>query len=239
MNAGALSAAFLLCAVPVGRPQAQAPDAPAVSPRELATRATGLRVLVSVDARRLWVIGADGDTLLSAPIAVGKGTSLRYRDQRWAFHTPRGVRWVMRKEVDPVWVPPDWFYVEVARQYDLAVAELLPDRPVALSDGRVLTLRDDIAGVIGSDSHFGILPLDEHIVFDGTLFIPPLGSRNRQVEGELGKYRLDLGDGIALHGTPATESIGAAATHGCIRLRDVDIAWMYEFVPVGARVYIY
>ena len=239
MKAGVLGAALFLCAAVVGRPQVRVPDTPASSPPALAARAADFRVLISIDARRLWVIGAQGDTLLTAPIAVGKGTSLEYRGQEWTFHTPRGVRRVIRKEADPVWIPPDWFYIEVARENDLAVAPLLPDRPVRLSDGRALTIRDGIAGVVDDDSGFAVLPIDEHIVFDGTLFVPPLSSRNRHVEGALGKFRLDLGDGIGLHGTPAKRSIGHAATHGCIRLRDADIEWLYEFVPVGTRVIIY
>ena len=33
--------------------------------------------------------------------------------------------------------------------------------------------------------------------------------------------------------------IGKAATHGCMRLRDEDIEWLYQYVPVGTRIYIY
>jgi lipoprotein-anchoring transpeptidase ErfK/SrfK len=28
-------------------------------------------------------------------------------------------------------------------------------------------------------------------------------------------------------------------THGCVRLADDDIEWLYENVPVGTKVYIY
>jgi lipoprotein-anchoring transpeptidase ErfK/SrfK len=52
-------------------------------------------------------------------------------------------------------------------------------------------------------------------------------------------YRLLLANGVGLHGTPDKESIGRAATHGCIRLFDEDIAWLYEHVQVGARVLIF
>ena len=51
--------------------------------------------------------------------------------------------------------------------------------------------------------------------------------------------RLDLGEGYLLHGTPYKESLGMAATHGCVRLGDEDIEWLYDHVPVGTRVYIY
>ena len=40
-------------------------------------------------------------------------------------------------------------------------------------------------------------------------------------------------------GTPYKKSIGMAATHGCIRLNDEDIEWLYDHVPVGTKVYIY
>ena len=89
------------------------------------------------------------------------------------------------------------------------------------------------------NGEFALLPTDEHIVFDNTLFIPPAGTKNRRVYGELGRFRLDLGEGYLLHGTPYKESIGMAATHGCVRLRDEDIEWLYDHVPVGTRVYIY
>jgi hypothetical protein len=108
-----------------------------------------------------------------------------------------------------------------------------------LADGSQLEIRDDTAGIVFPDSGFAPLPVDEEIVFDGTLFIPPVGTRNREIEGELGMYQLDLGDGYLLHGTPHRETIGSAATHGCVRLHDADIAWLYEHVPVGTAVYIY
>jgi lipoprotein-anchoring transpeptidase ErfK/SrfK len=71
------------------------------------------------------------------------------------------------------------------------------------------------------------------------LFVPPIGSLNRRIEGELGNHMLDTGNGFLLHGTPHKATIGTAATHGCIRLRDQDIQWLFEMMPVGTRVYIY
>ncbi|MFL5575974.1 MAG: L,D-transpeptidase, partial [Gemmatimonadaceae bacterium] len=40
-------------------------------------------------------------------------------------------------------------------------------------------------------------------------------------------------------GTPDEATVGAAVTHGCVRLRDADISWLYDNVPVGTPVYIY
>jgi hypothetical protein len=145
---------------------------------------------------------------------------------------------VLSKEADPIWQPPEWLYAETALEHELKLKDLHAGHPVKLSDGRVLTIKDGVVG-LSADGSFAELPTDEHIVFDNTLFVPPLGTKNRKVEGELGKYRLNLGDGYLLHGTPYRESIGLAATHGCVRLRDEDIEWLYEHVPVGTKVYIY
>ena len=71
------------------------------------------------------------------------------------------------------------------------------------------------------------------------MYIPPFVTQNRKVEGELGRYALDLGDGYLIHGTADPKSIGRAVTHGCIRLGDDDIEWLYRNVPRGTTVHIY
>ena len=209
-----------------------------VSARNLADRSTGFRLIVSLQDKRLWAIVGE-DTVLNAPVATAKGTTLKYGKREWTFRTPRGMRTVLRKEADPIWIPPDWLYAEVATEYNLRLRKIERGQPIKLEDGRSLVVHDSVVGVVGKDSKFYELPTDEHIVFDSTLFVPPTGTKNRRVEGELGKYRLDLGEGYLLHGTPDKESIGFAATHGCVRLRDEDIEWLYTYVPVGTKVFIY
>jgi hypothetical protein len=209
-----------------------------LSAKNVADKSTGFRLIVSLQDKRLWAIVGE-DTVLNAPVATAKGTTLKYGKRAWTFRTPRGMRSVLRKEADPIWIPPDWLYAEVATEYNLKLRKIERGQPIKLSDGRSLVVRDTMIGVIGKDAHFYQLPADEHIVFDSTLFVPPTGTKNRRVEGELGKYRLDLGEGYLLHGTPDKESIGLAATHGCVRLRDEDIEWLYTYVPVGTKVYIY
>jgi len=206
--------------------------------RSLARKSTGLRIVVSLQERHLWAI-AGHDTLLSAPVAVAKGTTLEYGSEKWHFTTPRGMRTVQSKDADPIWQPPEWLYAETAVENGLKLRHLNYGEKVHLSDGRVLTILNGTAGLIDTDGSFGELPTDEHIVFGDYLYMPPMGSKNRKVEGELGKYKLSLGDGYLLHGTPDKQSIGMAATHGCIRLRDEDIEWLYDNVPVGTKVYIY
>jgi hypothetical protein len=205
--------------------------------RSAAERRTGLRVVVQLDARELAVL--DGaDTLLVAPVAIGRDTTIRYGSRSWSFDTPRGARTVRRKNENPVWVPPDWHYVEVAARKGLKLGYLPAGKPVSIGGGRVLAVRGGQVGVQVGKS-FTPLPADEEIVFGNVLYVPPLGSKNRQIEGELGRFRLDLGDGYQLHGTPHEDTIGDAATHGCIRLYDEDIEWLYQHVPLGTPVYIF
>lgn len=208
-----------------------------------AQKARGFRLEVSLNDKMLLVING-ADTLRTAPIAVGMGSALNYGGRRWFFETPRGRRKVLRKEADPVWTPPEWAYAEVAHEYGLKLRALPGNKPFRLKDGRLLAVRDSLVGVIERSEATGkrewaALPSEEHIVFDNTLFIPPITSKNRRISGELGKYRLDLGEGYLLHGTPHQDSIGRAATHGCVRLLDEDIEWLYQNVPVGTAVYIY
>jgi lipoprotein-anchoring transpeptidase ErfK/SrfK len=77
------------------------------------------------------------------------------------------------------------------------------------------------------------------IVADGKIIVPPTYTSQRRYEGVLGTHRLNLGDGYALHGTNRPETVGQAVSHGCVRLRNEDIARLYELVAVGTPVYIY
>jgi len=67
----------------------------------------------------------------------------------------------------------------------LTIAAYRKEKPV-ISGGRKIMFRDGEAGVLDPESGFAWLPLEEEIVFDNTLFIPPVGSKNRAVQGELG-----------------------------------------------------
>jgi hypothetical protein len=46
------------------------------------------------------------------------------------------------------------------------------------------------------------------------------------------------GDRIAIHGTPATQSIGRAASLGCLRAHDRDVRALIRALPLGAPVFV-
>jgi hypothetical protein len=49
---------------------------------------------------------------------------------------------------------------------------------------------------------------------------------------------LGIYDGAGIHGTDAVNSIGTAASHGCVRMLIPDVIELYDQVPVGAPIYI-
>lgn len=71
-------------------------------------------VVIRLTENRLMLV--DGrDVLWSAPVATGTGFRLEGERESWDFDTPRGVFRIERKEKDPVWIMPDWAFVEAGR----------------------------------------------------------------------------------------------------------------------------
>jgi L,D-transpeptidase ErfK/SrfK len=69
--------------------------------------------------------------------------------------------------------------------------------------------------------------------------VPPPDSPLRKERGTMGKYALDLGDRVMIHGTNDPKSIGRRASHGCIRLPNDMLKLLWKEVGVGTEVYIF
>lgn len=203
-----------------------------------AARERGRRILVSLEARWLWLLDGN-DTLLAAPVAVGKEEPFTFRGKTFRFETPRGRRQIRGKETDPRWTPPDWHYYEIAAEQGLTPVHLKRGQKVRLSDGTIVTVRGKEVGRIFRSGKFSPWTPGREMIFDDKIFIPPIGSPQRQVPDALGTHKLDLGDGYLIHGTPERDSIGQPVSHGCIRLSNEVIARLYPLVEVGAPVFIY
>ena len=203
---------------------------------------TGPYIVVSIAERRLWY--KQGDTVLfEAPVATGSGKTLAVKgnDKVLRFETPRGRLVVQRRDSAPAWVPPDWHYQEQANKRNLGMVQLNRGEPIRTRDGRVMTVSGNDVVLKSSDGTVQPLAAEDgrEIVVDGKIVIPPFGTNQRKYPGVLGTHRLYLGDGYALHGTNQPQSVGQAVSHGCVRLRNEDIALLYERVTVGTPVYIY
>ena len=145
-----------------------------------------LHILVDTKANKLYL--KKGLTLLwQADCSVGKGGMLydRATGRRWEFVTPRGKFEVLGKIEKPLWIKPDWAFVENGEP------------------------------------------------------VPPPADPKRKVEGELGAYVFNLGDGYLIHGTKNEAVLGHSVSHGCVRLGAADLQKLYEAVPRGTPVYIY
>jgi L,D-transpeptidase YbiS len=70
-------------------------------------------------------------------------------------------------------------------------------------------------------------------------FQPPKDPSLRIDSDSLGDYALYLGDGYIIHGTLFQTLLGQGVTHGCVRLGDKDLEYVYSAIRVGAHVYLY
>ena len=68
---------------------------------------------------------------------------------------------------------------------------------------------------------------------------PAAGDPARFDSVSLGDYALNLGDGYLIHGTLFQSLLGRSLTHGCVRLGDEDLEYVYRQLPAGAPVYLY
>ncbi len=124
--------------------------------------------------------------LLDALCSTGSGIRLRDpRDGReWNFDTPQGEFRILRKQKNPIWVKPDWAFIEEG-------------------------------------------------------YLPPKNGRDRVDDFSLGDYGLYMRDGYIIHGTIFKTLLGKRVTHGCIRLGDEDLKFVFDTVPTDARVYLF
>jgi lipoprotein-anchoring transpeptidase ErfK/SrfK len=110
-----------------------------------------------------------------------------------------------------------------AKTYGIAVGQVGLETPAGLY--HVQNKAVDPAWTMPNSSW--VAPGDRGKVIPGGTAQNPLKAR------WLGIYA-----GAGIHGTDADNSIGTAASHGCIRMRIPDVIELYPQVPVNAPVYI-
>jgi len=144
-------------------------------------------VYVVVDTFRNRLRVYKGATLLrEAVCSTGSGVKLRdpRNGKEWIFDTPQGELRILRKVKNPIWVKPDWAFIEEGYE-------------------------------------------------------PPKSMRARIDDFSLGDFGLYMRDGYIIHGTIFKTLLGKRVTHGCIRLGDEDLEYVYKTVPAGARVFLF
>ena len=218
---------------------------------------TGQTIVVSTAENKLYVRRA-GRTIFEAVCSTGKGTTLTDPTGRsMVFNTPTGKFRIVKKEENPLWVPPDWHFVEEARKKGKRLVRLEPGEQIDAATGapaggsegvysyagssrsQVLTVRHNTVVEIGPDGTERELPPGEIIEVGGAIVMPPHGTPQRKFDKVLGKYRLNLGGGYGIHGTMYPDQLGRSVTHGCVRLGDADIEQLFAMANVGDQVLIY
>ncbi len=222
-------------------------------------------IIVSTAENRLWV-RQGGKTVYSAIVSTGKGTTLIEKGKTTVFETPTGRFRIRSKEENPVWVPPDWHFVEEARKKGGKVVRLDPGQAVDAATGepvpgdlakdggvwsavgvtgsaqpkrKVLMIRNGTVIEVATDGTSRELPAGEVIRAGKSVVVPPVTVPQRRFDKVLGKYRLNLGGGYALHGTLAADQLGRSVSHGCVRVSDADLAQLWSMTKVGDQVIIY
>jgi hypothetical protein len=207
---------------------------------ERANREAGLKILVSTADRWLWLISGR-DTLVSTQVAIGMQSGFEFEGRRFWFETPRSERRVLGKQPNPVWTPPEWHYMRRALENDLELVRLTRDTKYLLEDGSFIMTIGDNVGRLNEFGRFYPFEPGMEFIFDGKVFMPPIGTNQRRVPDALGPYKLDTGDGYLLHGTHMynEDSIGQAVSHGCVRVDNDVLERLYKLTPVGTPVFIF
>jgi L,D-transpeptidase YbiS len=106
-------------------PIGMGPAAPAKSAKELAARNArlqarmksqgpwGVYILVDTAANRLYLV-QDRKVVKEVVVSCGSGDLLEETGgkRKWIFDTPRGEFSVTSKLVNPIWIKPDWAFIE-------------------------------------------------------------------------------------------------------------------------------
>lgn len=117
-------------------------------------RPRGAYIVVDSAGNRLRLYRG-AEMVLDAVCSTGTGSMLRDPEtgRVWIFDTPTGTRTVRRKVEDPVWVKPDWAFVEVGRSIPADPSERyddvsLGDYGLYLGDGYIIhgTLFESLLG---------------------------------------------------------------------------------------------
>lgn len=215
------------------------------------------QVIVVSTAENKVYVRRDGRTIFETICSTGKGETVVEGGQKMTFNTPTGKFKIISKEEAPVWVPPDWHFKEEARKTGGSTVQLRPGQQLNANTGQpisggssnmwswtnsssapVIKVQNGTVVVVRNGSARE-LPPGQIIRAGNNVVIPPIGTPQRKWEKVLGTHRLNLGDGYALHGTQQVSQLGRSVSHGCVRLKNEDIAHLYDIANVGDQVIIY
>ena len=104
----------------------------------------GIWVLVDTGSNRICLM--DGETVLrEAVCSTGSGRVLEdpQTERKWIFNTPRGEFEVRGKKTNPIWIKPDWEFIEEGKPLPTSFKErveedMLGDYALDIGDGYLI-----------------------------------------------------------------------------------------------------
>jgi lipoprotein-anchoring transpeptidase ErfK/SrfK len=112
----------------------------------------------------------------------------------------------------------------------------IPDRKLVLFEGdRVLRIYDVAVGKSSTPTPQGTFAIINRV--PNPAWFGPSGTVAPGKNNPLGSRWMGLSaKGYGIHGTNVPSSIGKAASHGCVRMRQQDLEELFEMVTVGTTV---
>lgn len=193
-------------------------------------------ITVSTEENKVYM-RRNGELVFEAVCSTGKSDTIIQNGRRRDFRTPIGKFKIISKEEAPTWVPPDWHYIEQANKHGANIIRLQHGKTIGSADHYMTVEGSNVVEYRNGEKR--VLPPGDEPWFGGSIVIPPIGTEQRKYDKVLGDYRLNLGDGYALHGTQAVSQLGQSVSHGCVRLSNADIGRLYGMANVGDEVIIY
>ncbi len=125
---------------------------------------------------------------------------------------------------------------EACAQERKRIVVSIPDRKLVLMRGdRVIKIYDVAVGKSSSPSPVGEFKIAARIL--NPTWYGPGKIVGPGKDNPLGTRWMGLGyRGYGIHGTNVPSSIGKAASHGCIRMRQRDVEELFSLVEVGTTV---
>jgi len=160
------------------------------------------------------------------------------RAARTALEDVKSIYWIVMLVLTAIPLAAQTATPTVSDQPDRVVLVSLVDRSLAVIEGGVVVAKFEVA--VGTDvspspiGEFRIVSRVQNPTYYRPGTVIPAGKDN-----PVGTRWMGLSQkGYGIHGTNAPKSIGRAASHGCIRLRNRDMERLFTMVRVGDVVRI-
>ena len=96
---------------------------------------------------------------------------------------------------------------------------------------------------VGDASKGCATPVGTYTVVDRVIDPPYTSPEGKVIPGRtpenpIGSRWIKFAPSYGIHGTNEPDSVGKALSKGCVRMRNEDVEWLYDFLPMGSTIVI-